>query len=57
MKDNQNPVNLASSVTITILTNFRGDIGAEKAISPNDWWKTWNRFRMAIGGTEEGSGT
>jgi hypothetical protein len=56
MKDNQNPVNLASNVIIKILTNFRVDIGAEKALSPNNWWKPWNRFKLAIGGTEEDSG-
>jgi hypothetical protein len=27
MKDNQNLVNLAGNVTITLLTNFRVDIG------------------------------
>jgi hypothetical protein len=56
MKDNQNPANLASSVAITILTNFRGVIGVGKAVSPNNWWKPWNRFKMAIGGTGEGNG-
>ncbi len=35
MKDKQNPVNLAGNLTITILTNFRADVGVEKAIPHN----------------------
>jgi hypothetical protein len=50
MKFIHKPVNLVSKVIINILTNSWGDIGAEKATSPKNWWDlTKNRKRLKDG--------